>query len=192
MKLFLTIFFFIFNLQSSIKADTIRDFQIEGMSVGDNVLNYFEKDELNNFEKFTYPDSIFSEIFTHSANYKIYDTVTLSMKAGKFEIYGISGAIDYRKKSFKECLDAKNIIVEELTSIFKNSRLVDNGTYKTPDYVGNKSKRAQVEIHLDNNGGVISVDGVDWSKEAENKHGWGDNLNITLYSKEYETFARSL
>ena len=192
MRIFIAVLILIFSLQSWTKADDIRDFEIEGMSIGDNALDYFSKKELNNAEKFTYPNEKFTEVFTHSSNYKIYDSVTLSLMEEKYEIYGISGAIDYRQKSFEDCLDAKDGIVDELKSIFKNSKLVDNGIYQTPDYVGDKSKRSQVEIHLNKKGGLVSVDCVDWSKEAEEKHGWGDNLNITLYSREYEKFVRTL
>ena len=127
-----------------------------------------------------------------SSNYEIYDSVTISLMEGKYKIYGISGVIDYREKSFEDCLKAKNDIIDELKITFKNSKIIDNGTYQTPDYAGDKSKRSQVELLLNQNGGVVSVDCVDWSKEAEKKHGWGDNLSITLYSKEYERFVRSL
>jgi hypothetical protein len=192
MRIFLTVLIFILNIQSWTQADDIKDFEIEEMSIGDSALDYFSKKELDNAEKFTYPGEEFSEIFTHSSNYEIYDSVTLSLKKGKYEIYGISGAVDYRQKSFEDCLKAKNDIVDELKITFENSKIIDNGIYQTPDYVGDKSKRSQVEFHLDKSGGVISVDCVDWSEEAENKHGWGDNLNITLYSKEYEKFVRSL
>ena len=46
MRLFITVFILIFSLQSWTKADDIRDFQIEGMSVGDSLLDYFSKDEI--------------------------------------------------------------------------------------------------------------------------------------------------
>ena len=46
MKIFLTILIVIFSLQFWGKADDIRDFQIEGISVGDSALNYFSKSEI--------------------------------------------------------------------------------------------------------------------------------------------------
>ena len=42
-SLFLVIILII-SLQSWSKADDIRDFEIEGISVGDNVFNYYSKD----------------------------------------------------------------------------------------------------------------------------------------------------
>ena len=44
-KLFIIIIIFI-NFQSWTKADDIRDFQIEGMSIGDSALDYFTKEQI--------------------------------------------------------------------------------------------------------------------------------------------------
>ena len=48
-KLSLYLFLILFTLQTPSQADDIRDFQIEGMSVGDSLLDYFSRDELDNF-----------------------------------------------------------------------------------------------------------------------------------------------
>ena len=81
--------------------------------------------------------------------------------------------------------------IKEVKSIFSNSKLIDSGLYQAPDLTDNKSKRSQVEIILDKTKEVITVDCVNWSIKAEKQHGWGDNLSITLYSKEYEMFLRN-
>ena len=44
MKFLFLILFLILNFQSWTKANDIRDFQIEGMSIGDSALKYFSKD----------------------------------------------------------------------------------------------------------------------------------------------------
>jgi len=46
MRIFLLVVLLSFNLQSWTKADDVRDFQIEGMSIGDSALIYFNKAEL--------------------------------------------------------------------------------------------------------------------------------------------------
>ena len=43
MRIFLTILILILNLQSWTKADDIRDFEIEGISVGDSLHDHFSK-----------------------------------------------------------------------------------------------------------------------------------------------------
>ena len=58
MKLFLSMLILIFSYQSYSKADDIRDFEIEGISIGDSLLNHFTKKELDNaLEIYNYPGS---------------------------------------------------------------------------------------------------------------------------------------
>ena len=56
MRLFISVLVLIFSFQSLVKADDIRDFQIEGMSVGDSLLDYFSEEEITK-KKFYYPKS---------------------------------------------------------------------------------------------------------------------------------------
>ena len=57
-KLSTYLFLILFTLQAPSWADDIRDFEIEGMSVGDSALDYFSKNELENkFIKIEYPSS---------------------------------------------------------------------------------------------------------------------------------------
>ena len=46
MRVFLSVLILIFSLQSWTKADDIFEFEIEGMSIGDSLLDYFSKDEI--------------------------------------------------------------------------------------------------------------------------------------------------
>ena len=45
-RLSLYLFFILFTLQTPSPADDIRDFQIEGMSIGDSLLDYFSKEKI--------------------------------------------------------------------------------------------------------------------------------------------------
>ena len=42
------------SFQTLSKADDIRDFEIEGMSIGDSLLNKFSRDEIESFYKAPY------------------------------------------------------------------------------------------------------------------------------------------
>ena len=46
MRIFLTVLILTIGLQSFCKADDIRDFEIEGMSVGDSLLSYFTEKQI--------------------------------------------------------------------------------------------------------------------------------------------------
>ena len=48
MRVFLAVLVLIFSFQSWTKADDIRDFEIEGMSIGDSLLDYFSESEIQN------------------------------------------------------------------------------------------------------------------------------------------------
>ena len=48
MRVFIAVLVLIFSFQSLSKADDIRDFEIEGMSIGDSLLDYFSEDEIKN------------------------------------------------------------------------------------------------------------------------------------------------
>ena len=48
MRVFIAVLVLIFSLQSWTKADDIRDFEIEGMSIGDSALDFFSKEEIEN------------------------------------------------------------------------------------------------------------------------------------------------
>ena len=47
MKFFLLALILIFNFQSLTKADDVRDFEIEGMSVGDSLHDHFSKKKIS-------------------------------------------------------------------------------------------------------------------------------------------------
>ena len=57
MRIFLSVLVLIFSLQSWTKADDIRDFQIEGMSIGDSLLDYFDKSIILNNKKDYYKNN---------------------------------------------------------------------------------------------------------------------------------------
>ena len=44
-------------LSLSAKADDIRDFEIEGVSIGESLLDKYNKNVLDNIEKYYYPNS---------------------------------------------------------------------------------------------------------------------------------------
>ena len=54
MRIFIAALVLIFSLQSWSKADDIRDFEIEGMSIGDSLLDYLSEEEIKSNKKFLY------------------------------------------------------------------------------------------------------------------------------------------
>ena len=54
MKIFLTLFFLLFSF--SLVAEDISDFKIEGISIGDSLLDYMSEEEIKNEIDFIYAD----------------------------------------------------------------------------------------------------------------------------------------
>ena len=46
MRVFIAVLVLIFSLQSWTKADDISDFEIEGMSIGDSLLDHFDENKI--------------------------------------------------------------------------------------------------------------------------------------------------
>jgi len=79
-KRFLIILILIFNLSYFSFADDIRDFQIEGMSVGDSLLNYYSEEEINNSTDESYKDKLFITKTMWTKNTNLYPVVQLTYK----------------------------------------------------------------------------------------------------------------
>ena len=81
-------------------------------------------------------------------------------------------------------------IEKELDELFTDSKKDKQANQSHQADTSGKSKQWQIQYLLDNNGGVVSLECVDWSNKITKNKGYTDNLNIAFYSKEYETFVR--
>ena len=74
MRVFIAVLVLIFSLQSWTKADDIRDFEIEGMSIGDSALDFYSKDTItSSILPSPYNDDEFYEVefFNDEGTYKV-------------------------------------------------------------------------------------------------------------------------
>jgi len=182
MKTILTLFVLLFS--SSVFADDISDFEIEGMSIGDSLLFYFTEIEIINNIYDAYPnkeDSTFTtvEISTLKSS-KNYNAIQAMVKENdnKYIAYTMDGMISYRN-NIEECYSKQNEIVEELSIIFNNVTINDPGVFKSKVDVTGKSTYKGIYFNFPS-GDYVEVVCNDWSKEI----GWIDHLRIGLTSKE--------
>ena len=169
------------------KADDIRDFEIEGMSIGDSALDFFSESELkNNKQADQYPNDkfIIRNFYLHSS-FKKYEMVTINhlKNDNKFIIESLGASIFY--KDIKECYNMKKEIITEFNLVFINSKKNSGKIKKSFDKTGN-SLTDITEYYL-SNGSVVQVTCDDWSEVFEKK-GFGDSLNINLQSKKFSEF----
>ena len=192
MRVFLSILILIFNLQSWTKADDIRDFEIEGISIGNSLLNYLSKEQIKKKIN-SYSDKGFI--------YKSKDYYALTFDAkeifkGKFDqyqfhlrnndnnfvIYAIAGIKLY--SNIDNCYPLMNEIHEELKSLFDftNSELID---YRNQ---GKKTSNKGYWFDFDD-GSNIYVACEDWTEESNIADGLALVLNDKIFQEWIDTKA---
>ena len=186
MKVFLTALILIFSLQFWTKADDIRDFQIQGVGIGDSLLNIFSEKELNEFINSNnanfYPKS--KKFFTLSApsvddNFRQIN-VDLKYLDKKFIIYGIS---QYKRSKIDDCLEEKKIVVKDIKNLFSTDLRQDDYSKKhEADQTGNSMMFATEFVFKDDSS--INIVCTDWGKELEDE-GYVDNLDVGIMSSEF-------
>ena len=168
-------------------ADDISDFQIEGMSIGDSLLDYFsEKQILDNkkdwYEGKSYAYTSFSEIkFLEK-----YDKLGFFYEEGdkNYKILSISGII-FCQSNVEDCIKKQKEIDQELSGLFKNVKK-SKDTYRYPDNergTGTNSKAFQIFYNF-NSGDAIVIETRDWGEDSD----FGDNLSVNIDTAVIQNF----
>ena len=164
-------------LSTPSRADDIRDFQIEGMSVGDSLLDYFSLNEINkNTNNEFKMKSAIAVNFSKLPSFKTYDDVLfyLIKNDKQYRIYGISGRIFY-DDNIDACYKTQNEIDKELAKFFKNAERVE---------------KPEIKGYRDDADGVIKQIAYYFKSRdyavinCVNYKKWSDTLEMSLITKE--------
>ena len=169
------------------QADDIKDFQIEGISIGDSALEFFDKKEIEERKKigFVYTDkTFFSATFYNKDFFEKYHNVQLHIKANdsKYIIYSVAGRINY-EDNYNECVNEMEKILPELEALFPEARFIDDDTEIWTNIKGYKVKTKSYYLLL-SDGGNIALECYDQPKEMNVI----DNLSIAIDSNEFVEF----
>ena len=185
MKKFLAILILILTFQTPSQADDIRDFQVEGMSVGDSLLDFFSEEEIKNFYRADFPGSKkFFQLTIRSSKLKVFDALTHGFKSGdkNYIIYNLGGALEF-PKDIDGCLKKKNEILSEMKKLFAELSKNESYTRKHDQDVSGKSKFHTTDFDF-YTGEVARVMCIDWGNKFE-QDGFIDNLRLFISSIEY-------
>ena len=121
-RLSLYLFLVLFSFQTTSQADDVRDFQIEGMSVGDSLLDFMSKSYIDDDTVFLYKNKKYATIFSNRKK-EIYDNVQISFLANdsKYLISDMEGKL-YFPNDIKGCLNKKETIVKEISDLLGDGR----------------------------------------------------------------------
>ena len=185
MRVFITVLVLIFSLQSWTKADDIRDFEIEGMSIGDSLLDYLSEQEIkNNVSKLqtTIRKKKYYDVNIYKDNFETYETVqvALKFKDKKYIIHGLDGVL-YFGSRINDCYKKQNEIKENLSSIFKNAELIERDIIKHPDDPTGETTTKDTFFRLKSKD-MITIGCFNMSKKLEKEY--QDQLRVSLWTEE--------
>ena len=179
MKRLLLIFILTLSFQALSKADDIRDFEIEGISIGDSALDYFNKKQIDaKSYTFSANDKYLTSYF-YKSEFQNYDAVEVSyLKNDKnYTITGISGG--NAVTSLDECKKKYNKIKKDLNDYFKEADSMDDEGFHPSDTAG-KSKyfRTSYSINPESNYFEIETSCIFFIGEAAKK--FTSNAGVTI------------
>ena len=188
-KLSTYLFLVLFSFSTPSFADDIRDFQIEGMSIGDSLLDYFSKKEIKDNTNINYytNNKYTSVEFSELPSFKIYDSVEFDYKTDdkKYIIVAISGGI-FCEKNIEKCKKEQKEIDLDISNMFENAQKDVSKDKHSVDKSG-KSTTSQINFWF-KSGEVVSIELLDWSEKITNEKGWTDNVSVSFRAEEFNDF----
>jgi len=189
MKTLLILFVLLFS--SSVVAEDISDFQIEGMSVGDSLLDYVSEEYIfREFEigkdEYNWTDQKFADVYIYD-NLNVYKRVSASVKKNdkKYIIYDLRGQLDF--KNINDCFDKQKEISLEFEKMINNenvNKIEDNYAHAT-DKSG-KSMVYEIGFYF------LSRDKITTKcYDFSNTLSQPDGLDIEIQFKEFGDWIRS-
>ena len=191
MKRLLLILILTFSFQSWSKADDIRDFEIEGMSIGDSLLDHFNQKEIIEALKNPsyYKNKKFVEVFL---NYKgsEFDLLQVAFEPNdkKFIIDKIMLVKDFRDE-IEKCNKYKKNLISESSDFLNDSERVDQSKKANVDPTGNTFRYMSTFFY--SKGGFFNFVCTDYGQEMLDEHGWYDNFTVSVGSDNIKKFLQS-
>ena len=183
MKTFLTLLTLV--LSSSVIAQDISDYEIEVINVGDSLLDFLSKIEIQEYTKHNYypgSDKRFLTVEFYKGDTEIikkYDALQIIFKNNdkNFIIYGLTAA--YFLENMSQCIEETNQIIKGLEISIKDYEKIEIDFIHPRDTSGKSIvKGYDYNLSLYD---FIQVACYDWSDEMQ----YSDNLRIEISHSEF-------
>ena len=179
-----TLIILVLLFSSSVVAEDISDFEIEGMSIGDSLLDYFSEEEIIKEKVFEVEQENNKEVaHFYSSNYNDYYLLKFAFRTNDsdFRIIALTGFVDINF-DIKICYQKKDQIINEIEKLFNNVEVITVEKRKhdfdpSSTIEGTFFKFPTKSRHYS----FIRVQCYDWSKKSVHD----DQLRIEIISKEY-------
>ena len=160
-KLSTYLFLILFSFSAPSSADDIRDFQVEGMSIGDSLLDYMSEEEIKENVGFVYEDKKFTVSMSNKSS-EIYDEVGIEYKSNDktYKIHGVQGMI-YFENNIEGCYKKQDEVEKEISLMFDETKkknwgilvlhikgeAAEGSTYKPITFDFNNGDRAMISCY---------------------------------------------
>lgn len=188
MRVFIAVLALIFIFQSLTKADDIRDFEIEGLSIGDTLLQFATKEEIDLSEnnssimKDKKGKERFIIIFLNNITLQEYEYLQVTYKSNdkNYIIHAIDGGINF-PDDFDKCKNRMNKAVIDLKNIFTK---IEPRNFEGKHNADESGESIHKSTYFDLSNGTVHI----WCTLWGNKVNYSDGLDVSLRSKEYSEF----
>ena len=201
-KLLILLFSALLLSSSYVFADDISDYQIEGISIGDSLLDYMTEDEIlkeikrtKDWYKYLNEPDKYSEVFSSDRldkNLKTYDYLGFYIKNNQpnqyvtnkneeYIIQSITGNRDYIE-NFDACLNKRDEIANLLSRSFPNAQKTEHFLIHGGDPSG-KSIIDAVYFNFDS-GAVVKASCYNFDEDFRRQVYWSEGLIIAIETKE--------
>ena len=181
MRVFIVVLVLIFMFQSLTKANDIRDFEIEGMTIGASLLDLVSKSEIEKKKDFKHSNKkYFQYIYLNKKNTN-YDFFQFGImdKDKNYTIESINGGM-YFPDNIKGCLKKMDEVIEDVSKTFANLEQTKKRDRKHRGDPSGKTIITEIYFHF-NAGDLIAIQCTDYSEKLN----YYDQLGIKLVSSKY-------
>ena len=182
MKRLLLILILTLSFQSLTKADDIRDFEIEEMSIGDSLLDFMSKYEIKNNELQYFTTKRDYYIIGIFDDLKNYDQVEIYLRSNdkKYKIKTIAGML--KINSLDKCLSDKINIVKQVDNLFLDTNKQSDIKAHEADVSG--VSKQYINQYNFNKMNHIRVECMQWSKKMKKERNFSNTLNVVVMADE--------
>ena len=166
------------------QADDIRDFEMEGVSLYDSALKYYNENQIKK-EIADYYSS--NKFFTAAIRSSLdqYDYLQLSFRTGddKYIIVDLTGNVD---KNYSDCINELDNLDKELSAMFSDTKKINKTTYPHPIDKSGETKITDIIWKFDS-GDLILVQCYNWASSNFGKErNYSDEMKISISNKDFD------
>ena len=168
-------------------ADEISEFEIEGITLGESLLDHMSEEEIINGiedskDLYFYTTDEFAQIFKHYG-FSNYFMMSFYVKPTdkNFIIYGMTGTLPHAE-DINSCYRKMREVSKEFSATYKNAKK-EELSYDHPVDTTGRSKIKEVDF-IFRSGDMIRVVCMDFEESLRIENNWIDGYDITVQKKE--------